>query len=58
MFTKKYLRPCSCSGTNLKAKVKCTNTKNEIQSEIIELQITGIQIYFSINSFVTEVVII
>ena len=42
----KYLRPYGCSDINFKVKVKCTYPKTEIESEIIEIQIIGIQINF------------
>ena len=42
VFTKKYLRPCSCSGATFTAMVNCTNPKTEMQIEIIELEITGV----------------
>ena len=32
VFTDKYLRSYSCSGTNFTAAVNCTNPKTEIQS--------------------------
>ena len=33
--TEKYLRPYDCSGTNFMATAICTNSKPEIQVEII-----------------------
>ena len=48
VFRNKYLRPFGCSNPNFSAKVKCTNAKTEIQSEIIETQIIGMQINFVI----------
>ena len=39
VFNDKYLPPCCCSYTNFTATVNCTNSKTEMQSEIIEIQI-------------------
>ena len=45
----KYLWSYGCSGTSFTSAVNCTNPKTEIQIEIIETQIIGIQIYFIIK---------
>ena len=50
VFTENYFRSCGCSGTNFTATINCTNAKTEIQTEIIETQITGIQLYFAIKN--------
>ena len=50
VFAEKYLQSYGCSGTNFTATVDCTNSKTEIQIEIIETQITGIQLYPVIKS--------
>ena len=46
VFKDKYLRPYGCSNTNVMATVNCTNSKTEILSEIIEIQMIGIQNLF------------
>ena len=38
-FTKKYLQPYGCSGTNFTTAVNCTNPNTETQNEIIEIEI-------------------
>ena len=43
VFTEKYLRSYDCGGTKFTATVKCTNAKTEMQIEIIETQVNGIQ---------------
>ena len=52
VFTEKYLRSYGCSGTNFMAVINCTNPKTEIQIEIIETEITRIQIYFESDKLV------
>ena len=51
VFTEKYLRSYGCSSTNFTAIVNWTNPKTEIQIEIVETQIIGIQIYFVIKKY-------
>ena len=46
VFKDKYLRIYGCSDTNFTAPVNCANLKTEIVSEIIEIQIIGIEIDF------------
>ena len=41
--------PNGCSDTNFTATIKCTNPKTEIQSEMNETQIIGINISFVIK---------
>ena len=50
VFAEKYLQSHGCRGINFTATVDCTNSKTEIQIEIIETQITGIQLYPVIKS--------
>ena len=45
VFNDKYLQPYGCSDPNFTS----TNSKTEIQSEIIEKQIIGLQIDFAIK---------
>ena len=40
------LRPYGCNDTNYTAAVNCANSKTETLTEIIELQIIGIQTNF------------
>ena len=49
VLTEKCLWSYGRGGTKFTATVNCTNPKTEIQIEIIETQITGIQIYFVIK---------
>ena len=49
IFNSKYLRPQGCSDTNFTATVKHTIPKTEIKSEIIEVQVIGIQTDFVIK---------
>ena len=51
VFAEKYLWSFGCSGTNFTATVNFTNPKSEIQIEIIETQIIGIQVYFVIKKY-------
>ena len=44
VFSNKYLWTYGCSNTNFPATANCANPKTEILCEIIEIQITGIQI--------------
>ena len=44
VFTEKYLQAYGCCDTTFTATVNCTNPKTEIQIEIIETEIIGIQI--------------
>ena len=46
IFMETYLCSYDCIDTNFTATDDCTDPKTEIQFEIIETQITGIQIYF------------
>ena len=46
VFTEKYLRSHGCSGINFSEMVVCANPKTEIQIEIIETEVIGIQIDF------------
>ena len=43
VFTEKYLLWYGCSEINFTAAVNCTNPKTEMQTEIIKIQISGIQ---------------
>ena len=49
VFIEKYFRSYGCSGTNFTATINCTNSKTELQIEIIETKTIGIQIYFVIK---------
>ena len=49
IFNSKYLRPQGCSDTNFTATVKHTIPKTEIKTEIIEVQVIGIQTDFVIK---------
>ena len=49
VFIEKYFRSHGCSGANFTATINCTNSKTELQIEIIETQTIGIQIYFVIK---------
>ena len=46
VLTEKYLHPNGYNGTTFTVAVNCRNPKTEIQTEIIEIQKTGIQVYF------------
>lgn len=44
IFIEKRLRPYGCCETNFTATVNCSNPKTETQLEIIETEVSGIQI--------------
>ena len=46
VLTEKYLHPNGYNGTTFTVVVNCRNPKTGIQIEIIEIQKTGIQVYF------------
>ena len=46
VLTEKHLHPNGYNDTTFTVAVNCANPKTEIQIEIIEIQKTGIQIYF------------